>query len=141
MSPSSELPYALTTSWPAGDVPLSPDRRLGNARGRGVVVAVVIGEAGFDDGAVVGERGPDPDRHPAAAENLVDAQHVHLRVERVPRAQRILFGRALIELLEDAMPGQMALERAVLGETEKLGFAPTGDSGGAIRVRPFGSPS
>src|SRR5439155_729751 len=63
--------------------PRTPYGPLDALRRRAVVILVVVGELELVDGAVVRERRPHPDRDAAAADELVDAEHVHDGIDRV----------------------------------------------------------
>jgi hypothetical protein len=85
---------------------------------------------------MVGEGGPRADRHPPATHALVDAQHVHLRVDRVLVAARVLLGGALAVAQDHAVVGEVRLQAAVLREAEDPRRAPAGARRPEVVVRP-----
>ncbi len=110
-----------------GHVPRSAHPALEDARRRPEVVLVVDLELGRRDGAVVREGRPAADRHPPAAHDLVDAQDVHRRIDRVPVAARVLRHAAVAALLDDAVVREVGLEAAVLGDAQQLARPPARD--------------
>ena len=84
-------------------------RPWGHVRGRAVVVLVVVGELELVHRAVVRERRPDPDGRAVPPDQLVHAQHVHERVDRVDRAVRVHRGAALAVVELDAVVGEVGL--------------------------------
>jgi hypothetical protein len=112
---------------------------LEHARRRTVVVGVVVLERRLRDRAVIGEVGPRADRDPhalaAAADDLVDAQHVDRRVDGVGVAARIVGLTALTAVLDDPVVGQVRLDRPVAREAHDAVRPPAGARGSEVAVR------
>ena len=126
----------------AGHAALLAHLVLEHLHRRGVVVLVVVRERGLGDRAVVGEVRPAADRHPlappasAAAHELVHAQHVDARVDRVARAVGVLGRAPLAVLARDPVVGQVGLDAAVAGQPSQLPGAPAGHGGAQVTVGP-----
>ena len=100
-----------------------------------MVIARVGPPLGVDDRAVVGEVRPGADRDAPLARDLVDAQDVHVGVDRVVDALRVHGRRSLSGGDVDAVVGKVRLDRAVLRHADQRRVPPGGGSGSQIRVR------
>ncbi len=106
-----------------------------HAPGGGVMIARVRPPLGVDDRSVVGEVRPCADRDAPLARDLVHAQDVHVRVDRLVDALRVHGRRSVTGGDVDAVVGKMRLDRAVLRDAEQRRMPPGGRRGSQVRVR------
>ena len=111
----------VLTSWNCAS---SAQRGLDDARRRAVVVGVVDAVGELVHGALVGERRPQADRPERAADLLVDPQHLHLGVDRVDVAQRVVGHLPGAEGLTDRVIGEVGLEAAIGRQAGQGGRGP-----------------